>query len=262
MLRLVWPPPRRLESSCRTKRGRKSVEEASFEKIRRRFEARMFRQIRNGRSTFSMWAPAVGRAYSAFGNCSLPRSSITSDSTLTEFHDVDFIPGNPFCRQEIESESFDLVISGSMLEHNPYFWITVAEIARVMAQDGLAVLIAPSTGHPHRYPLDCWRFYPDSWSAMCTYVGLELVETYREPLSWRKTVPGTYWREAMMVARKHPFGDEHARADFYRRIDAIVATRTELPNPELSRRPGGPAATRYSRSTLCRRKRWQFGPST
>jgi SAM-dependent methyltransferase len=164
---------------------------------------------------------------------------------IDEFHNVDFVPGDPFCWTEIESESFDLVVSGSMLEHNPYFWITVAEIARVMAQDALAVLIAPSTGYPHRYPLDCWRFYPDSWSAMCTYVGLELVETYREPLSWRKTVPGTYWREAMMVARKHPFGDEQSRADFYRRIDAIVATRTELPNPELSRRPGGPAATRY-----------------
>ncbi len=164
---------------------------------------------------------------------------------IADFYNVDFVPDDPFCWTELETESFDLVISGSMLEHNPYFWITVAEIARVLVQDGLAVLIAPSAGHPHRYPLDCWRFYPDSWSAMCSYVGLDLVETYREPLSWRKTVPGTYWQEAMMVARKHPFGGEQARMDFYRRIDAIVATRTELPDPKQSRRAGGPAATRY-----------------
>ncbi len=157
---------------------------------------------------------------------------------------VNVVPGDPFCWTEFGSESFDLVISGSMLEHNPYFWITVAEIARVLVQDGLTVLIAPSTGYPHRVPFDCWRFYPDSWSAMCSYVGLELIETYRERPSWRKTVPGPYWREAMMVARKPSFQDEQARGNFYNRIDAIVATRIDLPSPNL-RRGGGPAGTRY-----------------
>ena len=65
---------------------------------------------------------------------------------------VDMVPGDPFCWTEIESESFDLVISGNMLEHNPYFWITVAEIARVLVQDGLTVLIAPSSGVPASCP--------------------------------------------------------------------------------------------------------------
>ncbi len=167
---------------------------------------------------------------------------------------VDMVPGDPFCWTEIESESFDLVISGNMLEHNPYFWITDAEIARVLVQDGLTVLIAPSAGYPHRVPLDCWRFYPDSWSAMCSYVGLELIETYREGRSWRKTVPGP-WRHAMMVARKPPFKGEQSRGNFYNRIHAIVATRIDFPNPAQSQRDGGPAASRYERvHTLPARK--------
>jgi len=145
-------------------------------------------------------------------------------------HNVDLVPEDPFCWSEIDSETFDLVISGQSFEHNPFFWITAAETARVLVEGGMAVVIAPSDGYPHRYPLDCWRFYPDSWPSICAYVGLELVESYREKPYWRKTIPGTYWRDAMMVARKSPFSDASERSSFYARIDAIVATRTMAPS--------------------------------
>ena len=78
---------------------------------------------------------------------------------------VDVVVANPYRWDELASESFDVVISGQVLEHNPYFWITLAEIARVLVPGGLVCLIAPSTGDVHRYPLDCWRFYPDSAAA-------------------------------------------------------------------------------------------------
>src|SRR5271165_2646961 len=139
-------------------------------------------------------------------------------------HNVDFVPDDIFRWDSLPTESFDLVISGQMLEHNPYFWITMAEIARVTAQGGKVAIIAPSTGFPHRFPLDCWRFYPDSWLAVCNYVGLELIERYRERSSWRMSIPGTYWRDAMMVARKPAFDNDAARLSFYRRLEAIVST--------------------------------------
>jgi SAM-dependent methyltransferase len=137
---------------------------------------------------------------------------------------VDFVPADPFAWTELESESFDVVISGQTFEHNPYFWITAAEIARVLVPGGMVALIAPSSGRPHRFPVDCWRFYPDSWAAICQYVGLDLLESYREKkTTTRMVIPGTYWRDAMMIAQKPAHID-------YERLAAIVATRTSFPS--------------------------------
>jgi hypothetical protein len=109
-------------------------------------------------------------------------------------------------------------------------------------------MIAPSAGFPHRYPMDCWRFYPDSWLALCSYVGLELVEQYRERSSWRMSIPGTYWRDAMMVARKPVFGSDSSKRTFYERLDAIVSTRTRSPELSDAPRGRGPAGSLYERA--------------
>ncbi len=99
----------------------------------------------------------------------------------------------------------------------------------------LACIVAPSAGKVHRFPLDCWRFYPDSWAALCGYVGLELLETYREEPDWRIVAPGAGWGDAMMVARKPELADEVTRKAFYDRLDAIVATRTTTLQPQRRR---------------------------
>ncbi len=154
-------------------------------------------------------------------------------------HNVDVVPEDPFCWSGIASESFDLVISGQTFEHNPYFWITAAEIARVLVPGGLAAVIAPSAGQVHRFPYDCWRFYPDSWAATSAYVGLELVESFTEESAPDRPIGGTrQWLDAMMVARK----PEVCGADFYGRLGAIVATR---PATSLVEPKAGPAAQAY-----------------
>ena len=158
---------------------------------------------------------------------------------------VDVVVRDPYDWREVADESVDLVLSGQMLEHSPYFWISAAEIARVLVPGGTAILIAPSTGYPHRFPLDCWRFYPDSWPALCSYVGLELVESYREQPSWRKVIPGTHWRDAMMVARKPVLTDAGERARQGRRLCAIVETRAAMPAPAGPLNALGPAGRRY-----------------
>jgi SAM-dependent methyltransferase len=145
-------------------------------------------------------------------------------------NNVDFVPADPYQWIELAAESFEVVVSNQTFEHIPYCWITMAEIARVTAQGGMVAIIAPSEGNPHRYPVDCWRFYPDSWAALCSYVGLDLIEKYRERPSWRKTIPGTYWRYAMMIARKPYLDDDASQRDYYRRIETIVSTRTRMPS--------------------------------
>lgn len=150
-------------------------------------------------------------------------------------HNVDYVPDDPYRWSELSGESFDVVVSNQVFEHIPFFWITAAEIARVLAPGGLALVISPSSGFPHRYPVDCWRFYPDSWNALCDYVGLELLESYREhPITWRRVIPGLYWRDAMMVARKPALGSAAERQDYCDRLDAIVGTRTKGPTAPVA----------------------------
>jgi hypothetical protein len=37
---------------------------------------------------------------------------------------------------------------------------------RILRPSGLLYINAPSNGPYHRYPVDCWRFYPDSGLAL------------------------------------------------------------------------------------------------
>ena len=174
-----------------------------------------------------------------------PRYSFTG-LDLTEGPNVDLVPADVFSWSEIPSQSFDVVISGQVLEHNPYFWITFAEIARVLVEGGLVAIVAPGTGPVHRYPFDCWRFYPDAWPAACEYVGLELIEHSMEAHPPHARMSGFDWSDNFLVARAPAFAEAAPREDHYRRLAAIVATRASMPEigPEVL---AGPALSLYER---------------
>lgn len=168
-------------------------------------------------------------------------------------HNVDYVPADSYSWDELDPDSFDVVVSNQVFEHIPFFWITAAEIARVLVPGGLVLVVSPSAGFPHRFPIDCWRFYPDSWMALCDYVGLELVESYREwPVPWRRVVPGLYWRDAMMVARKPVLESAVERERFYERLGAIVATRAKGPAVPVGATLRGPATLAYERAHTLR----------
>jgi SAM-dependent methyltransferase len=94
-----------------------------------------------------------------------------------------------------ENESFSIVISTSCFEHDPAFWNTFKEIIRVVKKGGLIYLNAPSSGHVHRYPVDCWRFYPDAWQALADdNEGVTLLEQYMDDKC--------YWKNNVGIFRK------------------------------------------------------------
>lgn len=65
-----------------------------------------------------------------------------------------------------ESESINVVVCSSCLEHSEFFWLLFNEMLRILRPSGLLYINAPSNGPYHRYPVDCWRFYPDSGLAL------------------------------------------------------------------------------------------------
>lgn len=95
-------------------------------------------------------------------------------------HNVDIVVDDPYFWRTINSATFDVAISGQALEHVEFPWKTFAEIFRVLKPGGLFCLIVPSSGEEHRYPVDCWRFYPDSMRALARDSGFVAVEVFTD----------------------------------------------------------------------------------
>lgn len=80
-------------------------------------------------------------------------------------YNVDLVLADPY-KLPFDNDSIKYVVSSSCFEHAEFFWLTYLEIMRILKPDGLFYLDAPSNGEFHRFPVDCWRFYPDSGNAM------------------------------------------------------------------------------------------------
>ena len=81
---------------------------------------------------------------------------------------VDVVLDDPY-RLPFEDESVDVVVSSSCFEHSEMFWVLFLEILRVLKPAGTFYLNAPANGAFHRYPVDCYRFYPDSGNALAKW---------------------------------------------------------------------------------------------
>jgi SAM-dependent methyltransferase len=80
---------------------------------------------------------------------------------IESYNGVDIVLDDPYVLP-FEDNSIDYVISSSCFEHIDFFWLTYLEIMRVLKPNGLFYLNAPSNGDFHRFPVDSWRFFPDS----------------------------------------------------------------------------------------------------
>jgi SAM-dependent methyltransferase len=146
-----------------------------------------------------------------------------------EYVGVDFVAGKgvdliledaytlPF-----DSESADIVLSSSCFEHSELFWVLFLEILRILKPSGLFYLNAPSNGDFHRYPVDCWRFYPDSGRALITWakrngINAALLESYTS------TQIGDIWNDFVAVFIK----EENLISSFPKRI---VDSKQDLTN--------------------------------
>lgn len=116
---------------------------------------------------------------------------------------VDIVLKNPYSWKEIKSNSVDVLVSGQALEHVEYIWILMLEVSRVLKPGGICCIIAPAGGFEHRYPVDCWRFYPDGMKALAKFSRLTTVETYTqwEPQGYSKD-NSDVWQDSVLVCRK------------------------------------------------------------
>ncbi|MGY3870221.1 methyltransferase domain-containing protein [Aeromonas crassostreae] len=134
---------------------------------------------------------------------------------FTQGKGVDVLISDPY-RLPVEDASTDVVVTSSCLEHSELFWLSFSEMLRILKPGGLIYINVPSNGYIHRYPVDCWRFYPDSgkaletWGRRCGY-GVTLLESFTS--SQFSNLPEDRWSDFIAVFAK---GD--IRADNLKRM--------------------------------------------
>ena len=121
---------------------------------------------------------------------------------MTDGKNVDVVLRTPYAWKEIAGGSADVVISGQAFEHIQYFWITMLEVARVLKPGGICCILAPSSGPEHRYPTDCWRFYPDGMSSLAHFAQLEVIEAATQWEDKGYADGSDWWHDSMLVCRK------------------------------------------------------------
>lgn len=124
-------------------------------------------------------------------------------------YEVDIVLTDPY-HIPLADNSVDIVLSGQMLEHCEFFWLVFQEMLRVLAPDGLLLLIAPSAGPIHRYPVDCYRFYPDAYVALAKYGNCQLHAMWHDERGpWRDLV-GVFGKTSLELTElpEHVYGPQ------------------------------------------------------
>ena len=122
---------------------------------------------------------------------------------LAAGNNVDVVLSDPYDWREVAPESADVIVAGQTFEHTEFFWETMRQIARTLKTNGLCCIIVPSSGPEHRFPVDCWRIYPDGLRALARYAGLEVIEATTQ---WDDLPEydneSNKWHDSVLIARK------------------------------------------------------------
>lgn len=132
---------------------------------------------------------------------------------LQEGNNVDIVIENPYEWNEIEDESYDVIVSGQAFEHIEFFWLTMGQIKRVLKPGGICCIIAPSAGPVHRNPYDCWRFNENGMRSLAKYVDFDILES-----GTNETETENPWHDSFVIAQK-PF--ENTSDELDRRMDKL-----------------------------------------
>ena len=89
----------------------------------------------------------------------------------------------------IATGSYDLVLSGQVLEHVRKPWRWLPELARVCTPGGHVVTISPVSWPYHEAPVDCWRIYPEGLRALHDEACLDVLRCQWETLEPRGLLP-------------------------------------------------------------------------
>lgn len=101
------------------------------------------------------------------------------------------------CKNEykfpIPDDTFDIVLSGNVIEHVRKVWVWIKEVARVCKKGGYVITITPVSWFYHPFPVDCWRICNEGMKTLYKEADLniELCKTETlEVTNYNRLIPG------------------------------------------------------------------------
>lgn len=83
----------------------------------------------------------------------------------------------------VDDNTFDIVLSGQVMEHVSKIWVWLKELERITKPGGKIILISPVSWPYHEAPIDCWRIYPDGMKALVNdFTDLKILVCNQETL--------------------------------------------------------------------------------
>ena len=195
----------------------------------------------NAKQFFDCYGPSIQRGNSIkvieIGSQDVNGSLKDTCPSEFDYIGVDFVEGkgvdvvleDPYVLPFLEN-SADIVISSSCFEHSEMFWIVFLEILRILKPGGLFYLNVPSNGEIHRWPVDCWRFYPDSGNALVTWAKRNSINSVLLE-SFTSSQIGDQWNDYVAVFLK----DENFSNQYPNRI---IDTKLDFYNGLSSKEAG------------------------
>lgn len=134
----------------------------------------------------------------------------------------------------LDDGSYDVVLSGQVIEHVPKIWRWMGEVSRVVRPGGVVVTVAPVSWPYHEAPLDCWRIYPDGLRALYEDAGLEVTVAEWGSVELERLVgrlPGRLKRRTLWqrLSNSILLLHEHAHLNLQGAYDTIVVGHKPMP---------------------------------
>ena len=133
------------------------------------------------------------------GGPSTYQAMVADNSVIWDTIDITNHPSLTYCSHTSEYSfpipdgSYDIVLSGQVMEHVRKIRGWMQEISRVTKPGGLVITINPLSWPYHEFPVDCWRVYPEGMRALYDDSSLEVLtsvcESLEEPGRGRR-IPG------------------------------------------------------------------------
>lgn len=89
----------------------------------------------------------------------------------------------------IPDGTYDIVLSGQVIEHVKKIWVWIKEVARVCKAGGLVITLNPASWPYHECPVDAWRIFPAGMKALYEEAGLEVLQCVCENLQLFEKAP-------------------------------------------------------------------------
>lgn len=113
---------------------------------------------------------------------------------------VDIVSSSEY-KFPFDYNSFDIVMSGSTMEHVQAVWLWIPELVRVLKPGGMLAVITHTHWRFHPHPVDCWRIMPDGMRYLFDLTNR--LERYDINMYCDTDISATAWKTQHNIRRQY-----------------------------------------------------------